>query len=113
MCGFAGFLGAPRDLVDARETLMQMGSAIHHRGPDECGDWMDLSQQIGLVHRRLSILDLSPAGSQPMVSISGRYVISYNGEIYNHLQMRDQLGENDAAWRGHSDTETLLRAIEI
>jgi asparagine synthase (glutamine-hydrolysing) len=113
MCGFAGFLGVPRDLVDARETLIQMGDAIVHRGPDECGDWFDLSQQVGLVHRRLSILDLSPAGSQPMVSPSGRYVIAYNGEIYNHLQIRDELAGHEFGWRGHSDTETLLCAIEV
>ena len=88
-----------------------MGKAIVHRGPDDSGMWLDEDAGIGLAHRRLSILDLSPAGHQPMVSASGRYVIAFNGEIYNHLDLRKHLGE--CAWRGHSDTETLLAGFEI
>ncbi len=81
-----------------------------HRGPDAAGVWADAAAGIALAHRRLSILDLSPAGSQPMASASGRFVIVFNGEIYNHLDLRRMLGE--LAWSGHSDTETLLACIE-
>lgn len=91
--------------------LRRMGKAIVHRGPDDSGMWLDVDAGIGLSHRRLSILDVSPAGHQPMVSASERYVIVFNGEIYNHLDLRQQLG--DRAWRGHSDTETLLAGFEI
>ena len=91
--------------------LRRMGDAIAHRGPDDSGVWLDAYAGIGLSHRRLSVLDLSPAGHQPMVSGSGRYVIAFNGEIYNHLDLRRQLG--DRAWRGHSDTETLLAGFEF
>lgn len=95
---------------------MSMGQAIIHRGPDDGGQWWDADAGIGLSHRRLSIVDLSPAGHQPMVSACGRFVIAFNGEIYNHLKLRKELvaffqGKNCLAWRGHSDTETLLAAI--
>jgi len=92
-----------------------MIQAIHHRGPDHTGIWLDPARRIALGHKRLSIIDLSPAGNQPMVSPSGRYVIVYNGEIYNHLEIRDEIEQdgNAPAWRGHSDTETLLAAIEL
>jgi asparagine synthase (glutamine-hydrolysing) len=95
-----------------------MGCAIEHRGPDDAGSWSDVDSGIGIVHRRLSILDLSSAGHQPMVSVSGRFVIAFNGEIYNHLDLREELervGAGSTAvgkWRGHSDTETLLAGIE-
>lgn len=112
MCGFAGALGFPRVGIDIQDVLTQMGAAIQHRGPDEAGQWVDPARQIGLVHRRLSILDLSPAGTQPMRSSSGRYIIAYNGEIYNHLDIRHELRDQAPTWRGHSDTETLLCAIE-
>ena len=91
--------------------LGRMGEAIGHRGPDDSGVWLDADGGIGLSHRRLSVLDLSPAGHQPMVSASGRYVIAFNGEIYNHLDLRRQL--SDRAWCGHSDTETLLAGFEL
>jgi len=87
-----------------------MVAAIRYRGPDANGVWCDPTVGLGLGHARLSILDLSPAGSQPMLSASGRYVIVFNGEIYNHLELREQLG--GVAWRGHSDTETLLASVE-
>ncbi len=83
-----------------------MGGAIAHRGPDDHGVWHDAEVGIGLAHRRLSILDLSVAGHQPMQSVCGRYVLVFNGEIYNHPDLRTRLGEQP--WRGHSDTETLL-----
>ena len=121
MCGIAGFVGFRHlDGEAIIATAQKMGDAIRHRGPDDSGIWRDDSEQIAFVHRRLSILDLSPAGHQPMVSASGRFVIVFNGEIYNHLVLRDALGSglrgNDGlgciVWRGHSDTETLLAGIE-
>jgi len=87
-----------------------MIGAIGYRGPDDSGVWCDPSLGLSLGHARLSILDLSPAGRQPMMSASGRYVIVYNGEVYNHLDLRKQL--SGVIWRGHSDTETLLAALE-
>lgn len=98
---------------EAHRTLAAMTDAVRHRGPDDAGHWLDPDAGIALGHRRLSILDLSPAGHQPMVSASGRYVIVYNGEIYNHHDLRAELEHVGAApdWRGHSDTEILLAAI--
>ncbi|MDZ4326219.1 MAG: hypothetical protein U1A73_14585 [Pseudomonas sp.] len=92
----------------------RMAQAITHRGPDDAGAWADASCGVAFGHRRLSIVDLSPAGHQPMVSGGGRYVIAFNGEIYNHLSLRDELQAVGAApaWRGHSDTETLLAGFE-
>ncbi|GAA0227921.1 asparagine synthase (glutamine-hydrolyzing) [Castellaniella daejeonensis] len=116
MCGLVGFLGGGRGR-DARETaaiLERMADAIVSRGPDDAGIWSDGAAAIGLAHRRLSILDLSAAGHQPMAGPSGRHVIVFNGEIYNHLDLRRELEQSGLApgggqgWRGHSDTETLL-----
>ncbi len=87
-----------------------MADTLAHRGPDDSGVWTDSAAGVALAHRRLSILDLSVAGHQPMVSASGRYVIVFNGEVYNHLEIRRKL--NFSTWRGHSDTETLLEAID-
>lgn len=89
-----------------------MADAIRHRGPDDEGVWVDADAGLALAHRRLSIIDLSPAGHQPMVSASGRFVIAFNGEIYNQCDVRRSLdGEGQTNWRGHSDTEVLLEAI--
>ena len=87
-----------------------MSAAIAHRGPDTGGIWWDESAPLVLGHRRLSVLDLSPAGHQPMLATCARYVIAFNGKIYNHLALREQLAQKGDApnWRGHSDTETLL-----
>ncbi|MEQ1919540.1 MAG: asparagine synthetase B, partial [Elusimicrobiota bacterium] len=94
--------------------VTRMAAQIAHRGPDDVGAWVDADAGIALGFRRLSIVDLSAAGHQPMASASGRYVIAYNGEIYNHLDLRADLAKQSAApaWRGHSDTETLLAGFE-
>jgi len=115
MCGLTGFLGFENsNHVNFLETLKNMTSELIHRGPDDSGHWLDLESQIALGHQRLSILDLSSAGKQPMVSNSGDLVLVYNGEIYNHLSLRQKLNSQRKApvWKGHSDTETLLACFE-
>ncbi|RVU41289.1 asparagine synthase (glutamine-hydrolyzing) [Rheinheimera riviphila] len=111
MCGFAGFVSIG---IDAPTTVLaRMGKAIEHRGPDDSGLWHDPETGLGFVHRRLAILDLSSAGHQPMTSISQRYTLIFNGEIYNHLLLRQELDMPGLLnWRGHSDTETLLAGFE-
>lgn len=112
MCGIAGFIDFARQTsADVGLSLAEsMAGAIRHRGPDDGGTWCDASQGVFLAHRRLSIVDLSAAGHQPMASLSGRYVIVFNGEVYNHSEIRQQL--SGVAWRGNSDTEVMLAAIE-
>jgi asparagine synthase (glutamine-hydrolysing) len=108
MCGIAGLInldGAPVSSV----ILKKMTDAIAHRGPDGEGQWVD--RNIGLGHRRLAIIDLSPAGHQPMVSSDHRYVITYNGEIYNYRELRADLEAEGFSFRSQSDTEVLLNAI--
>lgn len=113
MCGFSGFFYRDAFPAKAQSILNAMGLAIANRGPDSQDVWFDAESGIGLSHRRLAIVDLSPAGHQPMRSATGRYVIAFNGEIYNHLAIRAQLEQISARqWRGHSDTETLLAGIE-
>ena len=115
MCGFAGFLSAqPGNLGGLEALAARMASAIAHRGPDDAGVWADAQAGVALGFRRLAIIDLTPAGNQPMASNGGRFVITFNGEIYNHLEMRAELQAAGAAlaWRGHSDTETLLAGFE-
>ena len=92
-----------------------MSKAIHHRGPDSSGFWLDEAQGLGLVHTRLSIVELSELGAQPMHSNCSNFVLVFNGEIYNHLDIRDDMLKKglQVAWRGHSDTETLLEAISL
>ncbi len=114
MCGFAGVAGGKFSKDSFEKTLRRMGDAIAHRGPDDWGTWLDCDANVGLVHRRLSILDLSPAGHQPMISASGRFVIAFNGEIYNHLEIRSRVERSGFnQWRGHSDTETLLAGFDV
>jgi asparagine synthase (glutamine-hydrolysing) len=113
MCGITGYLAhrgldADRD----RQTLERMVDSLGHRGPDDRGVWLDATAGIALGHRRLSILDLSPLGHQPMVSASGRWVVSYNGEIYNFAELRRELTRLGHAFRGGSDTEVFLAAVE-
>jgi asparagine synthase (glutamine-hydrolysing) len=112
MCGLTGIL--TKDKIE-EGTLHSMIGSIRHRGPDAEGVWYDKSCGIGLAHARLSILDLSPAGSQPMHSANDQLVIVFNGEIYNHLEIRNQLADQNVKvnWKGHSDTETLLAAFEV
>jgi len=112
MCGIGGFVGF-RGLGNAlpATAAARMGLAIAHRGPDDVGTWCDAEAEVAFVHRRLSIIELSAAGHQPMLSGSGRFVLVFNGEIYNHAELRAQL-PCGGPWRGHSDTETLLAAFE-
>lgn len=113
MCGIAGVISWRLE-TGLQEQVSRMVASLIHRGPDDEGIWIDTEQGVGLGHRRLSILDLSPQGHQPMVSVTGRYVIVFNGEIYNFLQIRDELCAAGKApnWHGHSDTEIILAAIE-
>lgn len=110
MCGIAGVANS-KDGIDPNK-LNRMRDAMAHRGPDGAGSWISDDNQIGLSHRRLSILDLSVAGAQPMHSISGRYSISFNGEIYNFADLRKELEATGMCFVGHSDTEILLGACE-
>jgi asparagine synthase (glutamine-hydrolysing) len=103
MCGIAGFL-APY----SREVAERMGQRIAHRGPDSTDLMFDAESRIALVHRRLAIIDLSSAGAQPMEDSSGRYVICYNGEIYNFLELRKELLSQGVCFRGNSDTEVIV-----
>lgn len=116
MCGVAGFLMDSKSSSSVNFDLItkKMTDSIKHRGPNDSGCWNNPSEGIALGHRRLSILDLSDAGHQPMESSNGRYVIAFNGEIYNHLQIRSDIEKNNGniSWRGHSDTETILSAFE-
>ncbi len=113
MCGLAGMLlPAPVAEQAALESLARrMGDALIHRGPDDSGVWADAARGIALAHRRLSILDLSPLGHQPMASNDGRYVLAYNGEVYNFAALRAELETLGHTFRGHSDTEVLLAAF--
>jgi asparagine synthase (glutamine-hydrolysing) len=116
MCGIVGFLQhGTADAHVLRAQAEGMANAVRHRGPDDAGSWADAESGIALGHRRLSIVDLSQAGHQPMRSAQGRFVLSYNGEIYNHAEMRRSIeaAGDPPAWRGHSDTETLLAAFEL
>jgi asparagine synthase (glutamine-hydrolysing) len=114
MCGIAGFFDPSDhwDETDMRRVVEAMTNRLQHRGPDASGTWIDLRQGLAIGHRRLSIIDLSEAGAQPMVSANGRFVISYNGEIYDTVALRHQLEATGYPFRGHSDTEVLLAAIQ-
>ncbi|HKV63637.1 MAG TPA: asparagine synthase (glutamine-hydrolyzing) [Candidatus Acidoferrum sp.] len=110
MCGIAGYWGAKSSQEHPVEILNRMGAALAHRGPDDSGIFHDVEAGIGLTFRRLSILDLSAEGHQPMYSASGRFVMVFNGEVYNFEEIRAELGAHP--WRGSSDTEVILEAFE-
>jgi asparagine synthase (glutamine-hydrolysing) len=112
MCGIAGYLTLDAGL-HTQAIAKAMTDAIRHRGPDSDGQWLDDESGVALGMRRLAIIDLSPAGAQPMISQCGRYVLVFNGEIYNHKELRAELERQGCApsWRGHSDTEVLLASI--
>lgn len=117
MCGIAGILDFSRQSSrdQSQSAIERMVSALAHRGPDDSGIWLDASTGISLGHRRLSILDLSPAGHQPMLSGSGRFAITYNGELYNFHELRQNLEQSSNisfGWRGHSDTEIMLACFD-
>ncbi len=117
MCGITGFIDW--DNFDPRDTsisvLTKMNSVIEHRGPDSSGIWFDISQKVYIGHTRLSILDLTDQGHQPMISTSGRFCISFNGEIYNHQTIRKKIEKNNPShlWKGESDTETILESFNL
>ena len=117
MCGLVGFLGNGFNggKADGLAVIERMTDAILNRGPDDSGSWICEDGRIGLGHRRLAIVDLSAAGHQPMASDSARYVIAFNGEIYNHMALRHKIeaAGRAPAWRGHSDTETLLAGFDV
>ncbi len=115
MCGIVGFVST-RDGFDGSEEseVLRMAKTLVHRGPDDLGTWVDSKAGVALGHSRLSIQDLSEAGHQPMVSRDGRFVLVFNGEIYNHLELRNEIERlTSVDWRGHSDTETLLLGVEL
>ena len=113
MCGIAGFWALNGNQNYYLNAIKEMAVALNHRGPDNTGYWNDLNQSLFLAHNRLSILDLSLEGNQPMKSQSGRYVITFNGEIYNHKELKIELERHEKSLklRGHSDTEVLLEVI--
>lgn len=114
MCGIAGFLGPRAFQATADSVIRTMTDAIAHRGPNSGGHWSESGACLALGHRRLAVIDLSYAGFQPMHSPCGRYVMAFNGEIYNHQVLRCKLASSNfevTRWRGTSDTETLLAAF--
>jgi len=112
VCGLAGFWeGVEGDPLRLEATARAMAGALEHRGPDDGGSWVDGGAGLGLGHRRLSILDLSPDGRQPMVGPDGRFTLAYNGEVYNYLELRSELEAEGVSFRTHTDTEVVLHAL--
>ena len=111
MCGIIGFVDASLSQERRQELLKITSNAIRHRGPDDHGLFQEPQVGLGFAHRRLSILDLSPLGHQPMTSPSGRYVMIYNGEVYNGPQLAKELESSGYSFKGHSDTEVMLTAF--
>ena len=113
MCGITGFWDpSGADHAEELQTrVTAMTEPIYRRGPDDSGTWVDAQSGIALGFRRLAILDLSPAGRQPMLSADDRYVIVFNGEVYNFNQLRTELAGLGHTFRGHSDTEVMLASI--
>jgi len=114
MCGITGFIEmTPRPTGEARDLVIRMTRALQHRGPDSEGYWQSPSEEVNFGHRRLAIIDLSPTGGQPMTTADNRYTLSYNGEIYNFIELRKTLEGDGVSFRGCSDTEVLLQALAI
>ncbi len=111
MCGIAGFLEKKSSLEESLASLEKMTATLIHRGPDDAGVWGESEPGVFLGHRRLSIVDLSREGPQPMHSACGRYSVVFNGEIYNFIALRKALEDLGHTFRGHSDTEVLLSAV--
>lgn len=118
MCGIAGYWSERGVADELPHIVRRMARAIETRGPDDAGIWVEGETGLAIAHQRLAILDRSLAGHQPMLSTNGDYVIAFNGEIYNHMSLREALEKSDLAsghsirsWQGHSDTETLLAAL--
>ena len=113
MCGIAGFLDPKRRSGDneLKALAASMAGALRHRGPDAQGVWADEAAGVALGHTRLSIIDLSPAGAQPMSSASGRFALAYNGEVYNAGELRAELERAGHTFRGHSDTEVMVEGF--
>ena len=112
MCGITGFLYTHQETDDPRGIVSWMAERLRHRGPDDGGIWVDEAAGVALGHRRLAVIDLSTDGRQPMISHGERYVLSYNGEIYNFIELRDELIRDGVRFKGRSDTEVLLAAVE-
>jgi asparagine synthase (glutamine-hydrolysing) len=115
MCGIAGFVdferrSGPNEL---RAIAALMAEGLRHRGPDDQGVWIDAEAGVALGHTRLAIIDLSPAGTQPMLSSCGRFVLSYNGEVYNAPELRTELESAGLTFRGHSDTEVIVEGLRV
>jgi asparagine synthase (glutamine-hydrolysing) len=112
MCGIAGFVGSPRTAGDSVDNIAQlMAASVGHRGPDNQGIWLDANAGTALVHRRLSIIDLSSAGHQPMMSADERFIITYNGEVYSRQSIAAELVARGHKFRSHSDTEVILESF--
>ena len=112
MCGLAGFVDFASCVDDPSSALGAMARCLVHRGPDDEGMFYDAPTRTGLAFRRLSIIDLTPTGHQPMRSASGRFEIAFNGEVYNHALLRTELSPRGHQFRGNGDTETMLAAFE-
>jgi asparagine synthetase B (glutamine-hydrolysing) len=112
MCGLAGIFTADIQKGDVAERASGMGAALRHRGPDDEGLWFDQENGIALAFRRLSIIDLSADGHQPMQSHSRRFAMVFNGEVYNYRELRHELEQKGSRFIGHSDTEVILAAFE-
>src|SRR5574341_1303065 len=113
MCGITGFLNTTKSYTREELTsiVTAMSDMIRHRGPDDSGEWVDEGSGIALGFRRLAILDLSPTGHQPMLSANERYVMIFNGEVYNYSELRSELEAAGCEFRGTSDTEVMLAGI--
>src|SRR5690349_17478615 len=112
MCGIAGTLAFDHALTVDESTVSRMTATLHHRGPDDAGTCVRPEERVALGHRRLSIIDLSAAGHQPMANEDGSVWITYNGEVYNHAALRGELEARGHRYGSHTDTETILHLYE-